>query len=234
VFAAFVIGCGGDDSAGTTGTDGGSHDSGGGSDGQADSSAMDSGSDSSSSDSSADSAMESGAMLTCASYCTTLMANCTAANAQFTGMDNCLTYCASYPTGMLSDMSGATLGCHLYHAGAAGGSAANATLHCPHAGPTGGDKSPTGTAGVCGEPCDSFCAAAQAICTGTNKQFADVPTCVTACKTFTADTASYNISDTSKNDMGCRFYHVSAAAGGGTLATTHCPHIVPNSSVCTM
>jgi hypothetical protein len=135
---------------------------------------------------------------------------------------------------MLGDTSGDTLGCRLYHAGAAGGSAGNAMIHCPHAGPTGGDKDPKGSAGVCGEPCTAFCSVAAAVCTGTNQQFADMPTCVAACQGFHADAAAYSTADTSTNDLGCRFYHLSAAAASAAAAQTHCPHIVANSPVCTM
>ena len=44
------------------------------------------------------------------------------------------------------DTTGNTIGCRLYHAGAA---AADPVLHCPHAGPTGGN--------VCGSWCDNYC-----------------------------------------------------------------------------
>jgi hypothetical protein len=162
------------------------------------------------------------------------MTNCTGANAQYTAMANCLGVCAGFPMGTLADMSGDTLGCRLYHGGAAGASASAAALHCPHAGPTGGDKDPNGTAGTCGEPCTAFCQVAAAVCTGANQQFTDMTTCMTACKSFHADANSYSTADTSTNDMGCRFYHLSAAAAGGASATTHCPHIVAASAVCTM
>ena len=51
--------------------------------------------------------------------------------------------------------------------------------------------------------------------------------------TFTADAADYNTSDTSKNDLGCRVYHLTAAAKDAAAATTHCGHIRANSPVCT-
>jgi len=161
------------------------------------------------------------------------MTNCTGTNAQYTSNDICMGVCAGFPAGAISDTSGDTLGCRIYHGGAAAGSAANATTHCPHAGPTGGDPDPKGSAGVCGEPCTAFCEVAAKVCTGTNFPFASAAACTTACQGFAKDTASYNDTDTAKNDMGCRFYHLSAASASAAAATTHCPHIVTASAVCT-
>jgi hypothetical protein len=76
-----------------------------------------------------------GGGLTCANYCSIIMANCTDANSQYASNDACMTACAAWPVGSDSDTTGNTLGCHTYHAGKA---ADDATLHCPHAGPTGG------------------------------------------------------------------------------------------------
>lgn len=172
------------------------------------------------------------ATLDCATYCSRIMTNCTgAALEQFKDMATCTGFCAGYPKGALADMMGNTLGCRIYHAGAAAGSATNATTHCPHAGPTGGDKNPMGTTGVCGEPCDAFCGTAAVVCPNA---FASAQACQTACRGFAADTAAYSTADTAKNDMGCRVYHLSAASGSAAAATTHCPHIVAASAVCTM
>jgi hypothetical protein len=89
--------------------------------------------------------------------------------------------------------------------------------------------------GVCGNGCEAFCMAAQAICTGTNKQFADVPTCMSDCAGYAqVKNPPYSIADVSTNDFGCRVFHLTLAAAGPTEALMHCPHIVPNSPVCTM
>ncbi len=83
--------------------------------------------------------------LSCMSYCTTIMTNCTADNMQYADMAECVAYCgrAMWPMGTVGEMTNNTLGCHSYHAGVAGtGGAIGATLHCPHAGPSGD--------GVCG------------------------------------------------------------------------------------
>lgn len=174
------------------------------------------------------------ATLDCTSYCTEIMGNCTEANAQFTDMATCMGTCKGYPVGALADTSGDTLGCRIYHAGAAGKVAANQLIHCPHAGITGGDKDPMGTAGTCGEPCDAFCAVALVVCAGQPLEYADTSACMTECKTFKADTASYSTADAANNDMGCRMYHLTAASAGAAAAMTHCAHIHAVSPVCTM
>jgi hypothetical protein len=158
------------------------------------------------------------------------MANCTGTNAQYTSNDICKGVCAGFTApGMLGDTTGDTLGCRIYHAGAAAG---NPMLHCPHAGPSGGDKDPNGTAGQCGEPCTAFCSIAMHSCTGANQQFGgSMATCMTACKTFPASPAPYTDSITSTNTLDCHIYHLSAASTAAGAAT-HCPHIVPGSSVC--
>ena len=95
--------------------------------------------------------MAGGNAPTCAAYCAKIAMNCTAgdggSNAQYADTATCNTYCSSashWPAGMTGDTSGDTIGCRLYHAGAA---AADPVLHCPHAGPTGGN--------VCGSWCDN-------------------------------------------------------------------------------
>lgn len=87
-----------------------------------------------------------GEALSCAAYCATIGANCAGADAQYGNNDTCLATCAAFPPGTLADVSGNTLGCRNYHAGAA---AQDASTHCVHAGP-GGD-------GICGGNCESFC-----------------------------------------------------------------------------
>lgn len=71
------------------------------------------------------------ALPTCAEYCMVVMQNCTGANADYANEAECLTACATVTTvGTANDTSGNTIGCHLYHAGAA---SSNAATHCPHA-----------------------------------------------------------------------------------------------------
>jgi hypothetical protein len=165
--------------------------------------------------------------LDCTSYCTEVIANCTGANEQYKSMDSCMGVCAGLPPGTIADMGGDTLGCRLYHGG--GPAKAAPDMHCPHAGPSGGDKDPGGSAGTCGEPCDGFCDAALKVCP---MAYADKAACQTECKTFKVDAASYSTADTDKNDYGCRMYHLSVAATDAMSATMHCPHIVAASAVC--
>lgn len=80
--------------------------------------------------------------LDCAFYCGLVTTNCADEFAQYEDEADCLAFCAvaGWDVGTVDDMTGATLGCHIYHAGvpAAGAPA----VHCGHAGPSG--------AGVCG------------------------------------------------------------------------------------
>lgn len=74
----------------------------------------------------------------CNELCTAVIGACTGANAQFTDMADCVSWCngARIPTGTAGEMSGNTLECRIYHAGVARTMPA---VHCPHAGATGGE-----------------------------------------------------------------------------------------------
>jgi hypothetical protein len=161
---------------------------------------------------------ESGGDLTCANYCTKIMANCTATNAQFNDMDKCLNSCMKYPVGTAADMSGNTLGCRIYHAGNA---ATTPALHCRPAGP-GGD-------GACGTNCDGFCTLVQGLCsTQTSPPFADMATCTTACALFNT-APPYDASVQTGNSFACRLYFATNAA---TQPAIHCAHTAMASSTC--
>lgn len=169
--------------------------------------------------------------LDCASYCAEVSANCTGTTAQYTDTASCMGTCAAFAPGALGDTSGNTLGCRIYHGGAA---KADPATHCGHAGPTGGDKDVADTnGGPCGEGCDAFCDLAVKACAGQAGAYADKPACMTDCKSFKADAADYSTADTSKNDFGCRMYHLTVAAKDATSAATHCAHIQSASPVCT-
>jgi hypothetical protein len=152
----------------------------------------------------------------CTDYCTTIETNCTGQNAMYSS-GTCLEVCAAFPLGSASDTGGNTLGCREYHAGAA---AANAGVHCPHAGPSGD--------GQCGGTCESFCTLAQALCTGSNQQYASTGDCLAECAGFPA-TPKYNATTTSGDSYACRLYHLTAAS---VDPGTHCAHIVEASPVC--
>ncbi|MCA1663868.1 MAG: hypothetical protein LC659_06305 [Myxococcales bacterium] len=117
----------------------------------------------------------------------------------------CMT-AAAWPAGTAADTGGNTIGCRLYHAGAA---AAAPSTHCPHAGPTGGD--------VCGSWCDNYCQLMAKNCTGSNAVY-DAATCMTKCATIPTNG---NTNDTSGNTIQCRIYHLGVAATDPAL---HCAH----------
>lgn len=74
----------------------------------------------------------------CERYCTAITAACSGANLQFADAADCNAWCstANIPAGTVGAVDGNTLECRIYHAGVAMGMPA---MHCPHAGPSGGD-----------------------------------------------------------------------------------------------
>ncbi len=150
----------------------------------------------------------------CDTYCASIMANCTAANAQYSDAATCLASCAGLPEGLASDMAGNTVGCRIYHAGAA---KADAKTHCEHAGP--------GGAGVCGADCEGFCAIAKNSC---STKYATPAACETECKAF-KDTVPFNAAATSGDSLACRLYHLTAAT---VTPAVHCDHITAASAPC--
>jgi hypothetical protein len=156
-------------------------------------------------------------MLSCAAYCTEVMANCTGANVQYDQMTDCVNSCATWMVGTVDDMSGGTLGCRTYHAGAASG---NPNLHCRHAGP-GGD-------GACGQNCQGFCELVLGVCTGANQVYADELECDQACTQW-SPTPPYSSTVQSGNSFACRLYHATAAS---TSPGTHCGHTADVSPTC--
>jgi len=145
----------------------------------------------------------------CQEYCVAITESCTGDNAQFDGLYDCYDYCVyvgGWDTGTLDDTSGPTLGCRLYHAGAA---ASNPETHCPHAGPTGGD--------VCGNACDAYCDSAMQNCTDGNALFDSRTECMATCGSFPT---SGNDGDATGNSLQCRTYHVGVPASYDPA--THC------------
>jgi hypothetical protein len=168
-----------------------------------DSGALDSGGDDARGD-----AGEAGAQLTCAFYCNQIMANCSAANAQYGSQADCLKACAAFPLGTLADTQGNTLGCRIYHSGAP--SVAAPATHCPHGGPYG--------FGGCGTQCEGFCEVAAAACGADAGLFTDGG-CAAECATWTSGDAG---PDPAGPALQCREYHL-----GMALSTPfpHCTHI---------
>ncbi len=157
----------------------------------------------------------------CTDYCTTIAANCTAANLMYASTGECMATCGRFTPGTVGMMSGNTAGCRLYHAGAAAGSVGNANTHCRHGGP-GGD-------GLCGSNCEGFCTIVLGSCTGNNEQYGgSMSTCMTECGAFNS-TRLY-VANAQGNNFACRLYHATAAS---VDANTHCGHVATNSAICT-
>ncbi len=137
--------------------------------------------------------------LTCADYCTLVTTNCTAANAQYADMAECMTQCttAAIPVGTAGMMAGNTLGCRVYHGGVA---ATDPATHCPHAGLSG--------AGVCGTVCEAYCGLIARSCTGDDQQYPDSDACLRACEVL-PDTGAIGATD--GDTVQCRFTHAVAA-----------------------
>jgi hypothetical protein len=175
------------------------------------------------------------AQFDCPTYCSTIAANCTGIYAQYAGGSDaditahCMGTCAKFAGGMLGDTSGNTLGCRLFHAGAARFSA---PIHCPLAGPA-GDR--LLGHGVCGSPCLSFCTLEIAACgvTGVDPsgQYSDLSSCMAACASFDV-THPYLIDATVLptvtpvgNSLACRLFHTTnALLSPPATAIIHCPH----------
>jgi len=161
------------------------------------------------------------AALSCSTYCTTLMGACTGANQQFTDMAQCVASCGAYPVGTAADMSGNTLGCRTYHAGAA---KTGADVHCVHAGP--------GGAGMCGTNIEGLCQIVQKACTGadgpTKNPFASAADCASKLAAV-VDTTKYNVMQTGGDTLACRLYHATVAS---VTPDPHCQHPVAVSATC--
>ncbi len=150
------------------------------------------------------------ATLSCATYCSAIVANCTGTNVQYDGMmamAKCMGTCATFPMGTAADTSGNTLGCRIYHANNA---KTDPTTHCIHAGPSG--------AGVCGMPCEGFCSIVDSVCP---TQY-PAGTCAGLCAGYAA-TPAYT-SPATGNNLSCRLYHATNASADAMSAMTHCPH----------
>ena len=145
----------------------------------------------------------------CQAYCDAITTNCTSGNLQYSDKDHCMSVCTAFPVGAANDTSGNTLGCRTYHANLAAGTAANATTHCPHAGP-GGD-------GVCGKICDGYCQLAEKFCVGSAKIYTNAADCQATCAATTG-TARFNVSIVTGDETACLLYHVQEAS----IDSTHC------------
>jgi len=158
---------------------------------------------------------------TCEAYCTIAMKACVGNHSFFPSKGFCMAACMAFnQTGLVGATSGNSVFCHLYHAGAAIGSTANANLHCPHASPSGTHND----VGVCGTKCENYCQINSNTCTGNHSLYADHATCMKFCETLPVGT---NVSDVAGNNLDCRIYHAYAASASAN-PTLHCPHASHN------
>jgi hypothetical protein len=194
--------------------------------------------------------------LTCQAYCTEVLANCTAGNAQYLDMAHCLGSCATFPVGTSADQTGNTLGCRIYHGG--GPAVTDAPTHCPHSGPP-GEKLNVATPGFCsgGDLCATFCAEQIKTCGSTDNpvtigttaitpQYKNQAACVAVCKngdaTATPAIAPFDLTHlygptAGGNSLACRFNHWTNAAANAAVnpptatsiqgVQTHCNHTAP-------
>jgi len=159
----------------------------------------------------------------CENFCSESAKTCTGNLTLYANNADCMQFCNSLPDGAITDVSGNTKDCRIYHSLVAGTSAANAMTHCPHATHSGGN--------VCGSWCDVYCQMAIQHCTGNLTLFASTSACMTACSPI-ANTGKPN--DASGNSIQCRIYHLGVASAGGATAVTHCPHaaVASKDNVC--
>ena len=188
--------------------------------------------------------------LDCSTYCAEMSSNCTGANAQYADDQACLHSCEIFAVGTstVTDMSGNTLGCRIYHAGAA--SKLSPETECPRAGP-GGDlmiaRDPASNPMYCsgGDFCTTFCTIEIAACgsldvplpgdsrepgTGASlAEFRNMTACINVCATYD-NTHAYSPSATG-NSLACRLSQaVTALISVTPGATTHCSSTSDNSN----
>lgn len=185
-----------------------------------------------------DSGTDAPPTVSCESYCTQVLANCTGDNAQyaltaphtdppFTVKQQCLNMCAAMPVGNFGETAD-SVGCRQYHAGLA---LQGAAVHCPHAGPYGGD--------LCGDRCGAFCNLATKLCTSANgnpQQWATVADCKASCAKYPyqADAGQFDPADL--DHLNCFEYHLREAYtgpdaaepddSGDTVAQGHCGDLI--------
>ncbi len=158
---------------------------------------------------------DGGVPANCKDYCTLVQATCggtASANGQYLDQATCEKMCAKYPAGDAGAMAGNSFACRAYHASVASLSAANATTHCPHAGPYG--------YGGCGPETENFCFMFNAQCTGGGNYGPNCPTTFSGVND-TTDGGSF-LPGTGPRD--CREYHLENAYSGGVTTGSHCDH----------
>lgn len=149
--------------------------------------------------------------LDCASYCDAIATACTSANQQYGSVEACVATCSYLAPGALTDINANTLGCRIYHTELARSSSA---ANCVYAGPSGG--------GVCGQPCETFCALVLAVCPGVYTP----AECPMLCAQMSM-TPPFSTGVQSGDSVSCRLFYTTAAS---LDAATNCPHVSASTS----
>jgi hypothetical protein len=141
----------------------------------------------------------------------------------YTSTAGCQLACAALPAGTAGETSGDTFACRTHFATLAAGDPSK----CPSAGPFGIDACESTT--VPNKACEAFCTIAQAVCSGTNKQFADIPTCMSNCQGNPVANVTVTASaPTSGHSFECSAHFLVAALSDLSI----CPHIVAGQNPC--
>jgi len=151
---------------------------------------------------------------TCVNYCQQVGTTCPQDYADYA---TCLGYCNAnivQRLGGFNTTGDDSLGCRLYHNSAV---PVLGQAHCAHADPSGG--------GVCGSYCTVYCDLIQANCVGSNVQYPDTPTCMSACAQMPSSAPD---GSTAGDSVQCRIYHAGVAGNPISNAKVHCPHAGQN------
>jgi hypothetical protein len=158
---------------------------------------------------------------TCASYCAEISSNCVGRQQQYASEAECLAVCALLPRGNGGDARTNSLECRAYFA--ADPARTTPAVHCPSAGPFGGE--------VCGGRCEAFCGLAMAAC-GAAAPYGSAADCKAACSTmpgfpYDADAGEGPDANLAGNTLNCRaallrqaVADTSLCAALGTQSTT--------------
>lgn len=150
----------------------------------------------------------------CQDYCSSIMATCTMALAQYRDTGDCLASCAVFSPGEPGADSGDSLACRITHAELAVG---EPDPHCRHAGPSGG--------GVCGAYCEAYCTLVMGIC---SEVYADAGECMTTCADFPVS-GMYSVKHRTGDTVDCRIFHTTLAPDEPEV---HCTQVGPDSIPC--
>ncbi|MFT4704046.1 MAG: hypothetical protein ACI81R_001742 [Bradymonadia bacterium] len=153
---------------------------------------------------------------TCRTYCAEYQEACSGDDFFLGDSDWCNEFCtehSGWPTGVIDDQSGNSIGCRIYHSQRAQeATGASRISHCNHAGETGFE--------TCGSNCENYCTLSTSICTGDDANFADFEDCAEQCRDLNDDG---EIGDTSGDSIQCRMYHLGLAAQT-RITASHCGH----------